>query len=194
MTSVSMEPTRVSNEARSAEQTMTRRSAVGAGIALILVAFDPAALDGLVLDGSLRRAHSHTKNGHPVTQDNGIITVPSRHSVDETVAAVETILHSKGIKLFTIIDHSGEAKAAGLPMRPTKLLIFGNPQAGTPLMVAAPSIALDLPLKLLVWEDAGGNAWLSYNAPAYLQSRHELPEQLVPVLAGVVQLANRAAG
>jgi uncharacterized protein (DUF302 family) len=127
-----------------------------------------------------------------VNPDNGIITVPSHHSVDQTVATLEGILQAKGVKLFTLVDHSGEAKMAGLQMRPTKLLVFGNPRAGTPLMIAAPSIALDLPLKLLVWEDADARVWISYNAPAYLRARHDVPQELVPTLAAVEALAAKA--
>src|ERR1700736_6553463 len=107
--------------------------------------------------------------------ENGIVTILSQHSVDETVERLKNILQEKGVKLFALIDHSGEAEKAGLQMRPTKLLIFGRPKGGTPLMVAAPSIAIDLPLKLLVAEDAEGKVWISYNSPQYLQSRHDLP-------------------
>src|SRR5215469_17747710 len=88
---------------------------------------------------------------NPVKHKNGIIDVPSKHSVDETVDRVKNLLQSKGIPLFCLIDHSGEAAKVGLKMPPTKLLIFGSPKAGTPLMLAAPSIAIDLPLKILVW-------------------------------------------
>lgn len=124
---------------------------------------------------------------------NGIVSIPSRHSVDETVATIQRLLQANGIKLFALVDHSGEAKAAGLDMRPTKLLIFGNPKAGTPLMNAKPSIAIDLPLKILVAEDEHGQVSISYNAPAYLQARHDLPKELVPVLAGVEGLAAKAS-
>jgi uncharacterized protein (DUF302 family) len=103
------------------------------------------------------------------------------------------LLKAKGIQLFALVDHSGQAKAVGLTMRPTKLLIFGNPKGGTPLMVASPSIAIDLPLKLLVSEDANGKVWISYNSPAFLQARHNLPKELLPVLASVEALANQAA-
>jgi uncharacterized protein (DUF302 family) len=95
--------------------------------------------------------------------------------------------------LFAVVDHSGEAEKAGMEMRPTKLLIFGNPKAGTPLMIASPSVAIDLPLKVLVWEDAEGKVWLSYNAPAYLQARHHLPRELLPNIAVVETLARNAA-
>lgn len=104
--------------------------------------------------------------------DNGIINKPSNHSVEQTVEKLKSILQAKGVKLFALVDHSGEAEKAGLKMPPTKLLIFGSPKAGTPLMLAAPSIAIDLPLKILVWEDVHGKAWISYNSPEYLQQRH----------------------
>jgi uncharacterized protein (DUF302 family) len=113
--------------------------------------------------------------------------------VDGTVKTLEEILQTKGVKLFALVDHSGEAEKAGMQMRPTKLLIFGNPKAGTPLMIASPSIAIDLPLKILVWEDADGKVWISYNAPTYLQARHRLPQELVQNIAVVEALAMKAA-
>jgi uncharacterized protein (DUF302 family) len=91
-----------------------------------------------------------------------------------------------------LIDHSGEAGKVGLKMRPTKLVIFGNPRAGTPLMLASPSSAIDLPLKLLVWEDAQGKVWLSYNSPEYLVERHGLPQELTQNIAMVETLATKA--
>jgi uncharacterized protein (DUF302 family) len=124
---------------------------------------------------------------------NGIVDVPSNHSVDETVDRVKTFLQSKGITLFALIDHSGEAEKVGMKMPPTKLLIFGSPKAGTPLMLAAPSIAIDLPLKILVWEDAHGKVWVSYNSPEYLAERHGLPPDLVKNIAVVGALAEKAA-
>jgi uncharacterized protein (DUF302 family) len=126
--------------------------------------------------------------------DNGIVTIPSHQSVDQTVQKLEKLLQAKGVKLFTLVDHSGEAEKAGMQMRPTKLLIFGNPKAGTPLMIASPSIAIDLPLKVLVWEDDGGKVWISYNSPSYLQARHGLPQELVKNIAVVEGLAGNAAG
>src|SRR5215471_2266073 len=109
------------------------------------------------------------------TKDTGIIDVPSNHSVDETVDRVKAILQAKGVTLFALVDHSGEAEKVGMKMTLTKLLIFGSPKAGTPLMLAAPTIAIDLPLKILVSEDSEGKVWISYNSPAYLQERHNLP-------------------
>jgi uncharacterized protein (DUF302 family) len=124
--------------------------------------------------------------------DNGIIRKPSNHSVDETVTKLKAILDSKGVKLFALVDHSGEAEKAGLKMPATKLLIFGNPKSGTPLMLASPSVAIDLPLKILVAEDADGKVWLSYNSPEYLEERHNLPAELVPNIAVVDGLATKA--
>jgi uncharacterized protein (DUF302 family) len=127
--------------------------------------------------------------------ETGMVTIPSRHSVDETVANVEKVLAAKGVKLFAVIDHSGEAEKAGLRMPSTKLLIFGNPKVGTPLMLAAPSIAIDLPLKILVAEGPDGRVSISYNAPEYIQARHHLPEELARAYAnaGVDVLAGKAA-
>jgi uncharacterized protein (DUF302 family) len=125
---------------------------------------------------------------------DGIVNRASHHSVDRTVENLKGLLSAKGIQLFALVDHSGEAKRAGLEMRPTKLLIFGNPKAGTPLMVASPSIAIDLPLKILVWEDHDGKVWASYNSPEYLRTRHGLPQELVPSLAAVETLAAAASG
>ena len=128
----------------------------------------------------------------PSTSDNGIISKPSNHSVDETVEKLKGILQAKGVTLFALVDHSGEAEKAGLKMPPTKLLIFGNPKGGTPLMLASPSIAIDLPLKILVAEDAGGKVSVSYNDPAYLKDRHNLPEKLLQNIAVVETLATAA--
>ena len=122
----------------------------------------------------------------------GLKTTPSRHSVDETLERLSAILRTTGVTVFALVDHSGEAAKVGMTMRPTKLLIFGNPKSGTPLMIASPSIAIDLPLKILVWEDAEGKVWLSYNSPAYLQARHHLPQELVQNVAVIETLAARA--
>src|ERR1700681_3253196 len=122
-------------------------------------------------------------------RDSGIVNRQSKHTVDGTVKKLEGILEVKGVKLFALVDHSGEAEKAGLHMRPTKLLIFGNPKAGTPLMIAAPSIAIDLPLKILVWEDADARVWISYNSSAYLQARHKFPLSLLQNIAVVETLA-----
>src|SRR5271163_1959337 len=120
-----------------------------------------------------------------LSKDNGIVAIPGNHSVDETVEKLKGILQAKGVTLFSLVDHSGEAAKVGMTMRPTKLLIFGNPKAGTPLMLAAPSVAIDLPLKILVWEDGEGKVWISYNATQYLSQRHNLPENLLQNIAVV---------
>ena len=125
--------------------------------------------------------------------NNGIVDKPANHSVDETVEKLKGILQSKGVALFATVDHSGEAAKVGMKMPPTKLLIFGSPKAGTPLMLARPSVAIDLPLKILIWEDAQGKAWLSYNSPAYLQERHSIPAELMQNIAIIEALAVKAA-
>ena len=124
--------------------------------------------------------------------DNGIIDVPSRYSVPETLARLQSILKEKGMRVFAFVDHSGEAEKAGLTMRPTQLLVFGSPKGGTPLMVAAPRLAIDLPLKALAWQDEQGQVWLSYNAPEYLQQRHGFPPDLLKNIAGVGALIQKA--
>lgn len=125
--------------------------------------------------------------------NNGIVRLRSTHSFDETVARVKDALASKGIALFAVIDHSGEAAKVGLKMPPTKLIIFGNPRAGTPLMLASPMIAIDLPLKILVSEDESGAAWISYNSPEYLQQRFDIPSNLLSNISGIEGLARLAA-
>ena len=127
------------------------------------------------------------------TIPNGIVNEESRHSVDETVERLKAMMRASGAVLFGLVDHSGEAEKVGLEMKPTKLLIFGNPKAGTPLMVASPSTAIDLPLKILVWEDAAKRVWISYNSPEYLQKRHGFPEDLLPNISVLPKLASGAA-
>jgi uncharacterized protein (DUF302 family) len=140
---------------------------------------------------NLRPENNEEVSMLPATS-KGIIDKPSNHSVDQTVERLKNILQAKGVNLFVLVDHSGEAEKVGMKMRPTKLLIFGNPKAGTPLMLAAPSIAIDLPLKILIWEDAPGKVWISYNSPAYLQERHGLPPELLQNIAVVETLAAKA--
>jgi uncharacterized protein (DUF302 family) len=125
--------------------------------------------------------------------NNGIIDKLSHHSVGETVEKLKGILRAKEVTLFAMVDHSGEAEKVGMKMRPTKLLIFGSPKGGTPLMQAAPSVALDLPLKILVWEDGQGRVWVSYNSPAYLQQRHGIAAKLMQNIAVIETLAAKAA-
>jgi uncharacterized protein (DUF302 family) len=126
-------------------------------------------------------------------KNGGLINIPSNHSVDETVEKLKTILQPKRITLFALIDHSGVASRVGMKMRPTKLLLFGNPKAGTPVMLAAASSAIDLPLKILICEDAQGKTWVTYNSPAYLQVRHNIPVELLPNVSVIEALAKSAA-
>ncbi len=125
--------------------------------------------------------------------ENGIVQIPSSHSVDETVQKLKHILEAKGVTLFAVVDHSGEAAKAGMQMPNTKLAIFGNPKAGTPVMLAAPSIAIDLPLKILVAEDAAGKVWVSHNTTQYLTERHGVPAELIKNLSVIEMLASAAA-
>jgi uncharacterized protein (DUF302 family) len=125
--------------------------------------------------------------------NNGIRSITSNHSVDETVQRLTNLLQQKGVKLFAIVDHSGEAKAAGLEMPSTKLLIFGNPKAGTPVMLSAPSTALDLPLKILIAQQPDGTTLLSWNDAAWLQQRHGFSGELIANLAAAESLARKVA-
>ena len=125
--------------------------------------------------------------------NNGIVDKPGNHSVDEIVEKLKQILQRKGVTLFATVDHSGEAAKVGMKMPPTKLLIFGSPKAGTPLMLATPSVAIDFPLKILIWEDTQGKVWVSYNSPSYLQERHGIPAELMQNIAIIEALAAKAA-
>jgi uncharacterized protein (DUF302 family) len=127
-----------------------------------------------------------------MTKENGLVQIASHYSVEETVRRLEAAFVEKGMKIFALIDHSGEAEKAGLKMRPTKVLIFGSPKGGTPLMVAAPSLAVDLPLKALVAEDEEGNVSVTYNTPEYLQARHGFPAELTKNLAGAAAVMAKA--
>ncbi|MBZ5601652.1 MAG: DUF302 domain-containing protein [Acidobacteriia bacterium] len=122
----------------------------------------------------------------------GITTVASPHSLTDTVFRFEQLLNSKGVKIFAVIDQAREAESVGLHLRPTVLMIFGNPKAGTPVMIAAPTAAVDLPLKALIWQDDNGKVWISYDAPAYLQSRHNIPQELLPNIAVIDALVAQA--
>ena len=124
--------------------------------------------------------------------ENGMIHLTSPYSVPETLRRLESLLQARGLAIFARIDHSGEAEKAGLKMRPTQLLIFGSPKQGTPLMVASPTLAIDLPLKALAWEDASGKVWLSYNTPEYLKQRHKIPDELLKNISGVGALLQKA--
>ena len=123
---------------------------------------------------------------------DGIISKESKFSVSETLDRVDALLRSKGIKIFVRVDHSGEAEKAGLKMPPTQLLIFGNPKGGTPVMLAAPTAAIDLPLKALAWQDGDGKVWLSYNDPEYLKKRYGLTDEQIKTIAGVGSLIEQA--
>ena len=129
----------------------------------------------------------------PSYSHSGVVTVPGNQSVQQTVRKIEETLRAKGLKLFTVINHSGEAHEVGLQLRPTQLLIFGSPKAGTPLMVVSPTSAIDLPLKILVWADDDGKTQLSYNSAAYLQARHSLPQELIAKISTVESLVAFAA-
>jgi uncharacterized protein (DUF302 family) len=124
--------------------------------------------------------------------DNGMIHLSSPRSVSETLERLETIVQSKGLTILARIDHSGDAAKAGLQMQPTKLLIFGNAKSGTPLMIASPSVAIDLPLKALVWQDEEDKVWLSYNSPNYLEERHAIPDNLMQNIAGMGPICEEA--
>jgi uncharacterized protein (DUF302 family) len=127
-----------------------------------------------------------------VERGEGVTDIRSNHSVDETVARLKGILDAKGVTLFALVDHSGEAEKAGLKMPATKLLIFGSPKAGTPIMLDAPSAALDLPLKILVRQDEDGRVWIAYNSSAYLRERHGFAQELMANIAIVKALAAKA--
>lgn len=177
------------------EMPSSRPSSQAVAIAFVL------ALVGLAMAIYLVSVQSptHSKSANSketsmtLSRGNGIVDIPSNHAVDATVERLKGILEAKGVALFVLVDHSGEAEKVGMKMRPTKLLIFGSPKAGTPIMLAAPSVAIDLPLKILVWEDGDGKVWVSYNSLAYLQGRHSIPQELLPNLAAVEALAAKAA-
>jgi uncharacterized protein (DUF302 family) len=122
------------------------------------------------------------------TAVQGIVTKASPHSVDRTIERLETIVEQKGLRVFARFDHSDEAQRVGLTMQPAHVLVFGSPRAGTPLMVARPMVALDLPLKALVWQDAEGSVWVSYPRPSYLAERYDIPAELVKNIAGIEAL------
>ena len=125
-------------------------------------------------------------------RDNGLVHLSSIHSVVDTVARLEAILQTKGLPVLAQIDHSGDAAKAGLTMPPTKLIIFGNARSGTPLMISAPTIAIDLPLKALIWQDTSGKVWLSYNSPEYLKNRHGISDDLLKNISGISSICEEA--
>jgi len=130
----------------------------------------------------------------PSLPDNGMVHLNSPYSVAETAKRLEALLQVQGLTLFCRIDHSGEAEKAGLKMRPTQVIVFGSPKGGTPLMVAAPTLAIDLPLKALIWEDASGKVWISHNSPEYLKQRHHIPDELLKNIAGIGPLLQKVVG
>jgi|SRR5580693_1500018 uncharacterized protein (DUF302 family) len=142
-------------------------------------------------ENAMRERVDH-KEVRGMAQQNGLVQVASRYSVGETVRRLEAAFVEKGMQVFAVIDHSGEAEKVGLKMRPTKVVIFGSPKGGTPLMVAAPSLAIDLPLKALVAEDAEGKVSVTYNSPEYLKERHGVPEELIKNLAGAGLVIGKA--
>jgi uncharacterized protein (DUF302 family)/uncharacterized membrane protein YidH (DUF202 family) len=186
---------RLVRELKSGGSSFEQPSSLAVGVAVILAAIGLAMAVYVVMvhDPQPENAGKVQEKSMTPHSENGIVTVPSHQSVDQTVQKLEGILQAKGVKLFAVVDHSGEAEKAGMQMRPTKLLIFGSPSAGTPLMIASPSIAIDLPLKILVWENADGQVQVSYNSPAYLASRHGLPPELVQNIGVVGALASKAA-
>ena len=130
----------------------------------------------------------------PSLPDNGMVHLSSPYSVAETIRRLESLLQTQGLNEFCRIDHSGEAEKAGLKMHPTQVIVFGSPKGGTPLMLAAPSVAIDLPLKALIWEDGGGKVWVSYNSPEYLMHRHNFPDELLKNIAGIGPLLQKVVG
>jgi uncharacterized protein (DUF302 family)/uncharacterized membrane protein YidH (DUF202 family) len=182
---------RLVRELRAGGSSFNRPSRLAIAVAVTLAVFGVAMAIYVVL---VREPPKTTQEKSMTSKpESGIVTIPGHQSVDATVQKLEGILQAKGIKLFALVDHGGEAAAAGLKMPATKLLIFGNPKAGTPVMLASPGIALDLPLKILVAEDADGKVWITYNSPEYLQVRHGLSPELVQNIAGVEALATAAA-
>jgi uncharacterized protein (DUF302 family)/uncharacterized membrane protein YidH (DUF202 family) len=169
------------------------RLVIGVAAALVILGLVMAGYLVFANPKTLVHASMREENSMATSPENGIVRIQSNHPVDETVARLQAILQAKGVKLFVVVDHSGEAANAGLMMPNTKLLIFGNPNAGTPLMLASPGVALDFPLKILVAEDGAGKTWISYNSTAYLQSRHGLPADLLPNIAVIESLAAKAA-
>jgi len=179
---------------------LNRGSLIGgrpSGLAVVLALLLAAA--GLLMAFYLGTTRAHEPL--PLTTDkehismktgDGIISKPSKYPVPDTLDRVEALVQEKGIKVFARVDHSGEAEKAGLKMPPTQLLIFGNPKGGTPVMLAAPTAAIDLPLKALAWQDADGKVWLSYNNPEYLKRRFDLTDDQIKTIAGVGSLIEQA--
>ncbi len=130
----------------------------------------------------------------PSLPDNGMAHLSSPYSFAETIKRLESLLQAQGLEIFCRIDHSGAAEKAGLKMPPTQVIVFGSPKGGTPLMIASPTVAIDLPLKALVREDGAGKVWISYNTPEYLKQRHQIPGELIKNIAGIGALLQKAVG
>ena len=138
---------------------------------------------------------AHVPPSDGFVEGAGLVSVPSKHNAAVTLDRLETALRQKGIHVFARIDHAAGAKEAGLSLRPTTVLLFGNPQVGTPLMHSNQTIGIDLPLKILVWEDEAGQVWLTYNDPRYLAGRHKITdreETVQAMTAGLHALAMAA--
>jgi uncharacterized protein (DUF302 family) len=131
-------------------------------------------------------------SGGQIDAERGLVRIASRYTVGETIGRLETVLREHGISVFARIDFSGDAQRSGLTLRPEELLVFGNPKAGTPLMVASPSVGIDLPFKVLAWEDADGRVWVAYNSPEYIVTRHGLDGAFARNLAALVPLITQA--
>jgi uncharacterized protein (DUF302 family)/uncharacterized membrane protein YidH (DUF202 family) len=182
---------RLVQQLKHGESDFERPSAPAVTLALVLAILGLAIAVPLMRVRQLNSIREEKLMNLP--SGSGIVTLQTHQSVDQTVEKLERILETKAIKLFAVIDHSGEAQKASLEMRPTKLLIFGSPKAGTPLMVSSPTAAIDLPLKVLVWEDHDGRTCISYNTPSYLQARHAFPAELIQNIAAVEALARTVA-
>jgi len=186
-------------DVRNATHSFANASALAVGVAILLGVLGLAMSYYLLATRHISafkvtKVKESSMSATPeAAHDDGIVRIASRHSVNDTVAKLETMLRAKNVKLFIVVDHSGEAEKVGLSMPDTKLLIFGNPKGGTPLMLASPSVALDFPLKILVAEGTAGKVWISYNSPSYLQQRHNLPADLLPNIAVIETLAASAA-
>jgi uncharacterized protein (DUF302 family) len=126
--------------------------------------------------------------------ENGMAHLRSPYSFAETIKRLESLLQAHGLTIFCRIDHSGAAEKAGLKMHPTQVIVFGSPKGGTPLMIASPTVAIDLPLKALIWEDGGGKVWISCNTPEYLKQRHDIPDELLKNIAAIGPLLQKVVG
>jgi uncharacterized protein (DUF302 family) len=129
----------------------------------------------------------------PAITVDGLRVLPTQHTVADVLRRVQTLARARGLTVFAQIDFSGDAERSGLELFPTGLVILGNPKGGTPLIAAAPTVAIDLPLKILTWHDAEGHTWVAYDTPEYLQARHGFPAQLIKNIAGLGALAEAAA-